>query len=66
MADFVNFELTPAEACKSASGPYLSSDRRLLAKLVPTFADRVCHVVSAANPHDRNFDLNLSIPLNNY
>jgi hypothetical protein len=25
---------------------YLPSDRRLSAKLVPTFADRLCHVVS--------------------
>jgi hypothetical protein len=31
------------------------SDRRLLAKLVPTFADRVCHVVSATDPPGRDF-----------
>jgi hypothetical protein len=43
-------------ALQSASGPYLSSDRRLSTKLVPTFADRGCHVVRAANPHGRNFD----------
>jgi hypothetical protein len=35
---------------------YLSSDRRLSAKLMPTFADRGCHVVSAANLHGLNFD----------
>jgi hypothetical protein len=29
------------------------TDRRLSAKLVPTFADRGCHVVSAPNPHGR-------------
>jgi hypothetical protein len=29
------------------------SDRRLLAKLVPTFADRGCGVVSATDSHDR-------------
>jgi hypothetical protein len=28
----------------------------LLVKLVPTFADRGCCVVSATNPSDRNFD----------
>jgi hypothetical protein len=30
-----------------------SSDRFLSAKLVPTFVDRGCHVVSATNPHGR-------------
>jgi hypothetical protein len=29
------------------------SDRRLLAKLVPTFADRECRVVSATDPPGR-------------
>jgi hypothetical protein len=29
------------------------SDRRLSAKLVPTFADRGCRVVSATDPHGR-------------
>jgi hypothetical protein len=48
--------MTPTDS-QSASGAYLSSDRRLSAKLVPTFADRGCHVVSAANPQGRNFDL---------
>jgi hypothetical protein len=37
----------------SASEIYRPSDRRLLAKLVPTFADRVCHVVSAMDSHCR-------------
>jgi hypothetical protein len=37
----------------SASELYRSSDRRLSAKLVPTFADRWCHVVSATDPHGR-------------
>jgi hypothetical protein len=31
---------------ESASELYRPSDRRLSAKLVPTFADRMCHVVS--------------------
>jgi hypothetical protein len=31
----------------------LSSDRRLSAKLVPTFADRWCHVVSVTDPYGR-------------
>jgi hypothetical protein len=29
------------------------TDRRMSAKLVPTFADRVCRVVSATDPHGR-------------
>jgi hypothetical protein len=33
-----------------------SSDRRRSAKLVPTLADRGCHVVSATTPSDHNFD----------
>jgi hypothetical protein len=32
---------------------YRPSDRRLLAKLVPTFADRGCRVVSATDSHGR-------------
>jgi hypothetical protein len=35
----------------SASELYRPSDRRLSAKLVPTFADRGCPVVTATNPH---------------
>jgi hypothetical protein len=30
-----------------------ASDRRLSAKLVPTFADRGCHVVSMTDPYGR-------------
>jgi hypothetical protein len=33
---------------------YRPSDRRLSAKLVPTFADRGCHVVSVTDPYGRN------------
>jgi hypothetical protein len=29
------------------------NDRRFSAKLVPTSADRACHVVSATDPHGR-------------
>jgi hypothetical protein len=36
---------------ESASELYRPSDRRLSAKLVPTFADRGCHVVSVTNPY---------------
>jgi hypothetical protein len=32
---------------------YLPSDRRLSAKLVPTFADRGCYVVSVTDPYGR-------------
>jgi hypothetical protein len=38
---------------ESTSELYRPSDRRLLAKLVPTSADRRCHVVSVTNPYGR-------------
>jgi hypothetical protein len=38
---------------QSASELYRPSDRRLFAKLVPTFADRRCHVVSVTHPYGR-------------
>jgi hypothetical protein len=38
---------------ESASELYRPSDLRLSAKLVPTFADRWCHVVSATDPYGR-------------
>jgi hypothetical protein len=38
---------------ESTSELYRSSDRRLSAKLVPTFADRWCHVVSVTDPWGR-------------
>jgi hypothetical protein len=37
----------------SASEPYQPGDRRLLAKLVLTFADRGCRVICATDPHGR-------------
>jgi hypothetical protein len=39
---------------ESESELYRPSDRSLLAKLVPTFADRGCHVVSMTDPYGRN------------
>jgi hypothetical protein len=36
---------------ESASELYRSSDRRLSAKQLPTFADRGCHVVSVTDPY---------------
>jgi hypothetical protein len=42
---------TPWPEC--ANELYRPSDRRLSAKLVPTFADRRCRVVSATDPHGR-------------
>jgi hypothetical protein len=36
---------------ESVSELYRPSDRGLSAKLVPTFADRGCYVVSEAEPH---------------
>jgi hypothetical protein len=38
---------------ESASELYRPSDSRFSAKLVPTFADRGCHVVSVADPYSR-------------
>jgi hypothetical protein len=38
---------------ESASKLYPSSDRRLSANVVPTFADRLCQVVSVTNPYGR-------------
>jgi hypothetical protein len=38
---------------ESASELYRPSDRRLSEKLVPTFADRGCHVVSVTDPYGR-------------
>jgi hypothetical protein len=37
----------------SASELYRPSDRRMSAKLVPTFAGRGCRVVSATDPYGR-------------
>jgi hypothetical protein len=39
-----------------ASELHLQSDLRLSAKLVPTFADRGCHVFSAMDPYGRILD----------
>jgi hypothetical protein len=36
---------------ESARELYQLSDRRLLAKLVPTFVDRGCHMVSMMDPY---------------
>jgi hypothetical protein len=41
---------------ESACELYRLSDRRLSAKLVPTFADRGCHVVSVTDPYARILD----------
>jgi hypothetical protein len=38
---------------ESGSELYRLSDRRMSAKLVPTFADRECHVVSVTDPYGR-------------
>jgi hypothetical protein len=38
---------------ESASKQYRPSDRRMSVKLVPTFADRGCQVVSVTDPYDR-------------
>jgi hypothetical protein len=49
------FNLTPWP--QSAKELYRASDRRLSAKLVPTFENRRCSVVSEADPYGRNLGL---------
>jgi hypothetical protein len=51
MAMFCNNNQTPWPW--SASELYGPSDHRLSAKLVSTFVDRWCRVVSATDPHGR-------------
>jgi hypothetical protein len=51
MSCVIKQEQTPLP--ESASELYRPSDRRLPAKLVPNFADRGCHVVSATNSYCR-------------
>jgi hypothetical protein len=46
---------TKLRGLQSASELYRPSDRRLSAKLLPTFADRGCRVVSATEPPGRSF-----------
>jgi hypothetical protein len=41
---------------ESASKLYRPSDRRLSAKLLPTFAHRGCHAVSVTDPYGRILD----------
>jgi hypothetical protein len=45
--------LKKAPWSESASELYRPSDRLLSAKLLPTFADRGCHVVSVTDPYGR-------------
>jgi hypothetical protein len=42
---------------ESASELYRPSDRHLSEKLVPTFEDRGCHVVSVSDPYGRNLGI---------
>jgi hypothetical protein len=48
-----NKQQTTARWPESAIELYWSSHRRLSAKLMPTFADRGCRVVSTMDPHGR-------------
>jgi hypothetical protein len=50
----INTSKTPWS--ESASELYRPSDSSLLAKWLPTFADRGCHVVRVTNPHGRILD----------
>jgi hypothetical protein len=48
---FIKYKKTPWS--ESASEVYRPSGRSLSAKLVPTFADRGCHVISVTDPYGR-------------
>jgi hypothetical protein len=50
--DTLKIKLTPPWP-ESATKLYQPSDCRLSAKLVPTFADRGCHMVSVTDPYGR-------------
>jgi hypothetical protein len=43
---------------ESASELYRPNDSRLSAKLVPTFANRECHVVRVTDPYGRILEIN--------
>jgi hypothetical protein len=49
--DYHMITLTLTPWLESVGEPYRPSDHRLSAKLVPTFADRECHVVSITDPY---------------
>jgi hypothetical protein len=51
---------------ESVSYRYRPSDRRLPAKLVPTFADRGCHVVSVTDPYGRILGFLYRAPIHIY
>jgi hypothetical protein len=51
---------------ESASELYRPSDRRLSTKLMPTFADRGCHMVSVTDPYGRILDFKTELLLNLY
>jgi hypothetical protein len=53
LAEIENLAKNETPWPESASELYRPSDRRLSAKLVPTFADRGCHLVSMADPYGR-------------
>jgi CBS-domain-containing membrane protein len=52
---FVHTSITKKKTpwSESTSELYRPSDRRFSAKLLPTFADRGCHVVSVTDPYGR-------------
>jgi hypothetical protein len=59
----VSLNLTLWSWSKSVSEQYRPSDSRLSEKLVPTFADIGCHVVSVTDSYDRIIILQLSVKL---
>jgi hypothetical protein len=55
---YINWEKNTTNSLRglSSRAKYTDSDRHLSAKLVPTFEDRGCHVVSVTDPYARNLD----------
>jgi hypothetical protein len=58
-----NVTLTKTPWSESASELYRPCDRRLSAKLAPTFADLGCHVVSVTDPYGRILGFSRQEPL---
>jgi CBS-domain-containing membrane protein len=50
---FTRSHFSPSNQTKETPWPESASDRRLLAELVPTFAERGCHVVGLMDPYGR-------------
>jgi hypothetical protein len=67
--EIIKIKLNQTPWPESASELYRPKDRRSSEKLVPTIADRGCHVVSVTDPYGRIFgflDLNSKNAIQKY